>query len=866
MSSTKISVRTEVSDGMPLAVVYGRGILASSLVKKLEDQKIKVVTLPHLGDVLSILERPTYIFVFVTDLENQKLIEVQVREAFQSGMRSHSRILIFFSEKTLTLEKKINEIAKEVGVKLVRVELQGWFVTKAVLETVTTKFVRLAFSQQEFERQIIFGETKALSSAVHGNGGVSRLSTKNPEKVLESLEISEKRQKRWRFWRSLGLSPRIVGAMALILLVVGLIFAPFFWIGIQTAMGVGQLLTAKNMILEAKFDQAESKALAAKSRFLAIKGFVAPVVQKVEGYRPLVFVDRYYRFLELLDQSTDVIRETVKLGRIAAQIPQAVVEKNSDADVGALVESLNVSLPLVDEQLGLLQAKTDETLSDGAVAWLGFFGFPQSRLRSYVETLPTTRDQIRTAQKILKVLPEIVGATGEKTYLVVFQNSAELRATGGFVGSYALVHFKNGKLSGYKVFDIYAADGQLRGQVSPPDEILHYLGQPSWFMRDANFSPDFPLTAKRLEWFLEKETNQKVDGVIGLDVGAVQKLLEATGPVNLSDFDDIVGAEDFYHKAQYQAEINFFPGSTKKRDYLGAVAEAILQKLVAESGKSWLELNKSIQNAFTEKNLIVYFDNPTVQLPFSEIGWSGSIRNEFCVSARDNCLMVVESNFGANKANFFVQRDYSVQMVIDKAGGVDVALVMHFQNDSPSEAWPGGRYKNYLRILIPNGSKFNGMSLGDERKATESATLTADIIQSVLEDQFLIFKTGEQLFSEGSPIASSFTSYGVLVELPVGSRREIVFHYKPPYKMNFGKGEFEYLFGFIKQPGVGTPAIDFSIEYPTFLKPTMLQEERSSQKFDLRKPIGLGPLLFPQRLVYNTDLGSDRFLMVRFSK
>jgi hypothetical protein len=228
--------------------------------------------------------------------------------------------------------------------------------------------------------------------------------------------------------------------------------------------------------------------------------------------------------------------------------------------------------------------------------------------------------------------------------------------------------------------------------------------------------------------------------------------------------------------------------------------------------------------------------------------------------------MVVESNFGANKANFFVQRDFSVQTIIDKAGGVDVAVTMHIENNSPSESWPGGKYKNYLRFLIPNGSKFNGLSLGDGRKATESSLLTSEVIQAVPEDHFLVFKTGEQMFVDAAPVASGLTSYGVLVELPVGSRREIVFRYKPLYRMSLNGENIGYQFGFLKQPGTGTPAIDFLVEYPSFLKPEALTEVTTGKKFDLKKPTGAGPLLFPQKIVYPSDMGSDRFLTINFTK
>jgi len=80
----------------------------------------------------------------------------------------------------------------------------------------------------------------------------------------------------------------------------------------------------------------------------------------------------------------------------------------------------------------------------------------------------------------------------------------ELRPTGGFIGSFGLLNFENGKLGNLNVNDIYAIDGQLKGHVAPPDELLHFLGQPNWYMRDSNWSPDFPISAERAYMVLGK--------------------------------------------------------------------------------------------------------------------------------------------------------------------------------------------------------------------------------------------------------------------------------------------------------------------------------------------------------------------------
>lgn len=99
-----------------------------------------------------------------------------------------------------------------------------------------------------------------------------------------------------------------------------------------------------------------------------------------------------------------------------------------------------------------------------------------------------------------------------QTILVLLQNNMELRPTGGFIGSYALLNFFQGKLVDFEVYDVYEADGQLRGHAEPPADLKQYLGEDGWYLRDANWSPLFPKPRFRRLGFLEKEMGKKWTG------------------------------------------------------------------------------------------------------------------------------------------------------------------------------------------------------------------------------------------------------------------------------------------------------------------------------------------------------------------
>jgi len=106
-----------------------------------------------------------------------------------------------------------------------------------------------------------------------------------------------------------------------------------------------------------------------------------------------------------------------------------------------------------------------------------------------------------------------------------------------FIGSFAILSFKKGALSNLEVYDVYTADGQLKGYVEPPWQLKTYLDQPTWYLRDSNWDPDFSVSAQRAEWFLDKSLGIRVDGVVGIDLSLVKNLVGVLGSLYVADYD-----------------------------------------------------------------------------------------------------------------------------------------------------------------------------------------------------------------------------------------------------------------------------------------------------------------------------------------
>ena len=144
-------------------------------------------------------------------------------------------------------------------------------------------------------------------------------------------------------------------------------------------------------------------------------------------------------------------------------------------------------------------------------------------------------DALRSADTALQVLPRMLGEDRPQHFLLVFQNNAEIRSTGGIPGSWALLTADHGRLS----LESQGPGGAYPRRPSPVLPITHaeeqlFGPQLGTFFVDANFTPDFPRAAQLMaaRW-QEEEPGTALDGVIALDPVAMSYLLAGTGPVQV---------------------------------------------------------------------------------------------------------------------------------------------------------------------------------------------------------------------------------------------------------------------------------------------------------------------------------------------
>lgn len=411
-----------------------------------------------------------------------------------------------------------------------------------------------------------------------------------------------------------------------------------------------------------------------------------------------------------------------------------------------------------------------------------------------IKVLSTTED----------IMPGILGMEGPRTYLILFQNNMELRPGGGFIGSYGILRLNMGKVNEFSIHDVYDADGQLRGHVEPPFAVRRYLPSAHWYMRDSNFDVDFVKSALSSSNFLFLETGQKVSGVIAVDVSFVKSILHAIGPVYVADYRETVDENNLYMLTQSHAEKNFFPGSTQKKDFLRSLYKTIMAKIIGEK-IPYLLIVQAISDSLNQKHLMFALNDDSQNI-LTVNGWSSSLwdEREDSVGHINDFVGINEANLGVNKANYFMKRQVSQKTTIEDDGNILEELIVSYENGST--AWPGGDYKNYLRIILPKNTKLSEILIDD---------ISQDIVDAVtnpLVYEVKNFKAPKGLEVE-KVVKENKNIYGFIVNVPVEKTIKVKVKYEL-FGSVPGLNTFSYNLKLFKQPGVDSIPYSFSLTYP----------------------------------------------------
>ena len=333
----------------------------------------------------------------------------------------------------------------------------------------------------------------------------------------------------------------------------------------------------------------------------------------------------------------------------------------------------------------------------------------QEGFKAFQKKLELEKNNLLITQQVFSLFPTLIPEQGRKTYAVLLQNDQELRPTGGFIQAVGFITFENGALTSVTTKSSYELDKLVLGSVEPPPEITQYLGEKRLYLRDSNWNPDFPTSAKQIQWFIEQATNQQLAGILAVNTRSLSILLEALGPVELSEFNEVLTAKNIQERMEFHSEVVLVESSNLP-DYSSFLLKRVLEQLPNLPADKVGKLGSAVVKAAKQQQLLLFSVDQDVQSAWRTLGWSGGILSPSCPTqlATVTCLVEpvaqIETNVGINKANYYLEREIQHQVILGSTVNTHKRTITYV-NTAQSEAWPKGPYKSYVRFLLPKGSE-----------------------------------------------------------------------------------------------------------------------------------------------------------------
>lgn len=367
-------------------------------------------------------------------------------------------------------------------------------------------------------------------------------------------------------------------------------------------------------------------------------------------------------------------------------------------------------------------------------------------IRNISNELVAFRQGLSDMIPVAKIAPQIMGYPNEKNYLLIMQNTDELRPTGGFIGTYGILSTENGEIKRSDTHDIYHMDMPVKDKlnVEPPEPLRRYLNADKWFMRDSNWSPDWAESAKKIEWFYHQENpllppkddindfEDEFDGVIAITPGLVMDLLSVTGAIEING--ERYNENNFQDLLQYKVEQGYIQegiSSWHRKEVIGDILKELKKRMFASSVSEYRQLFAILLNNLEKKNILLYFKDDYPSEVAEQMNWSGRIHN-----TSGDYVMVVDSNMASLKTDAVIERRIKYQMDRDVRESRS-RLTVEYRHNGDFD-WKTTRYRTYTRIYIPKESRVADVRGFQETLAGDDAYIYDQFGYKVISGLFVV--------------------------------------------------------------------------------------------------------------------------------
>lgn len=348
------------------------------------------------------------------------------------------------------------------------------------------------------------------------------------------------------------------------------------------------------------------------------------------------------------------------------------------------------------------------------------------------DKITSAQSAASSAAQAMQLAPQMLGADKKRTYLLIFQNNAEVRSTGGLPGAFAILEADKGKLAfvkqGSATTDIPQYDEPFVRLTKDERQVYGQLMGKDF--RDVNFTPDFPRTAEIARAMIKDQLDIQVDGVLSIDPVALGFLLKGTGPIKAAADTTLTSANavdillnDVYARYADPLEQDVFFADSAKR---------IFEAVAGGVGDSRTVLEQLARSA-DEHRILLWSARKAEQAELAPTKISGAFPTGRTAHPQ---LGVYMNDSTASKMQYYLDVDVSARSVrCSSAGAQTIQLTTTYTSTAPADAaelpgyitgngfsGPRGTMVLDTRTFAPHGGRFVAFTLNNKFRPNNGVT------------------------------------------------------------------------------------------------------------------------------------------------
>ncbi|GAA4708337.1 DUF4012 domain-containing protein [Nocardioides conyzicola] len=351
----------------------------------------------------------------------------------------------------------------------------------------------------------------------------------------------------------------------------------------------------------------------------------------------------------------------------------SIVPRDGKIDPAA-VEALQT--PTADAGAAFEQANDQLSAEDPS----GYVERLRSKYRELARQVSDAAAALGSAETAVQVLPAMLGSNSAQNYLLIFQNNAEIRATGGLPGAVSLVHADNGAVSMTR--QVAASSFGFTAKPVLPltaAEKEIYDDKIGTFFLNANVQPSFPRASDFWKARWEQVYPEQVDGVLSIDPVALSYVLGATGPITVGDI--TLTEDNAVDELLHQVYVRYSDPADQDT-FFRDVASAMFNK-ISQGADSPRDLISALAQGADEHRIYVHDFDQSVQSKLSGTGVAGELKTE---PGPNPQVGVYLTDATGAKMSYYLRYDVDVQATYCTGGVQGLAGHARLVSDAPTDA------------------------------------------------------------------------------------------------------------------------------------------------------------------------------------